>query len=315
MKKNTSAILICFLFVLFLTHPTLVVSGASEGLLLWFHTVLPTLFPFFVITSLLISSNAFLILSQIFSNVFCKIFCITPPSVIAVLGGFSCGYPMGAKIADDLYAKRLISLNESTYLVSFCNNASPMFIISFFVTQKLGIPKLALPSLLILFSSSVLCSFLFRKIHLSRNPIQNCSSDLQMRPVSCDLLSAFDQAITGSMENIIKIGGYIIFFSILVSFAKKYISETNLFQLFLVPALEITNGLTILADTSLYFWQAYVLMMFHTSFGGICAIFQTKCVAKNLHFSFTIYAIEKLITAIVTSLLSYLYIQIIFLRY
>ena len=52
MRKNLAGIgvLICFAFMLL--FPKDVFNGASKGLLLWFHTVFPTLFPFLIITNL-----------------------------------------------------------------------------------------------------------------------------------------------------------------------------------------------------------------------------------------------------------------------
>ena len=286
------------LFFIFLTHPASVFLGASEGVLLWFHTVLPTLFPFFVITSLLISSNALSLIKN--------------PAWMAIIGGFSCGYPMGGKIISDLWHNNYIKADEAQFLLSFCNNASPMFISSYFIIQCLNVPKLVIPSITILFLSPVICSFIFRIFH-SLNKSMKEAQILPMPKTPRSAVELFDLSITNSMENIVKIGGYIIFFSILFKLCYQYLGNSMLLRYLVIPSLEITNCLKSFSKCNLLlFWQKYTLMMGHLSFGGICAIFQTKCVLKDTPVSLFVYTIEKLITALVTSLLSYLYIGILY---
>lgn len=308
MRRHVLPILCCFLFFLFLSNPSDVVAGASEGLLLWFHTVLPTLFPFFVIVSLLVSTGSFQLLSNVFSPVFSRFFHISAPSVIVILGGFLCGYPMGGKIVSDLYQNHQISEEEGKYLLSFCNNASPMFIISFLVTQKLKMPRLILPSLFILFCSPILSSFLFRTCYFRKKHTESHAFVPAKKPVYGNFLEYFDLAIFSGMETILKIGGYIIFFSIVMRLFRQLSISNNVWNFFWIPSLEITNGLSLLSEANLFFGQKYLLMMAHTSFGGFCAMFQTKCVLKDFEFPLGVYLLEKLVTATVTSLLTVLYL-------
>lgn len=45
--------------------------------------------------------------------------------------GLLCGYPMGAKLTADLYHAGKISRQESEYLLTFCNNPSPAFLVTY----------------------------------------------------------------------------------------------------------------------------------------------------------------------------------------
>lgn len=315
MQKNLTPLLCSLVFFAFLLYPSLVISGASEGVLLWFYTGLPNLFPFFVITNLLISTGGFQVISHIFAPLCSKCFKVSADGAIVILGGFLCGYPMGAKMTADLFQKSRISEQEGNYLLSFCNNASPMFIIGFFVTQKLKIPSLALPSLLILFLSPIFCSFFFRKFHIKEQKIVGTlNQGKKVRLPSRDFIGCFDFAIWNGMETILKIGGYIIFFSILAKLCSSLPISGDLWKHILVPSLEITNGLTLLEEADLFVSQKYILMMAQLSFGGFCAIFQTRCVLNEFDFSLGCYIIEKLVTAAVTSLLSCLYL-IVFAKF
>ena len=163
MKGKFSALLTIFFFFLILLFPKTCVTGAGKGLVLWFHTVLPTLLPFLILTNLLLETGAIHLLSKLTKPLFCRLFHVSEYGSIVILSGFLCGYPLGSKFTADLLCRQKISYREASYLLSFCNNTSPMFIISFFIQQNLNTPALTLPTLGILIGSPVLCSFLFRK--------------------------------------------------------------------------------------------------------------------------------------------------------
>lgn len=161
-KKIFLSLSLIALFALMLFFPAPVLRGAECGLLLWFNTVLPTLFPFILICNLMITTRAIDLLVCITRPLLCRAFRVSPYGSFAVLTGFLCGYPMGAKVTADLYRQGNITKTEASYLLSFCNNTSPMFILSFLVMQNLKNDSLKLPTLIILFLAPVIISFACR---------------------------------------------------------------------------------------------------------------------------------------------------------
>ena len=159
MKRIVSTLCIILLFILMLVFPQAAFQGASTGLVLWFQTVLPTLLPFFILSNLLIQSGSIDWIAMAISPVLCRFFRVSPYGAFAVLTGFLCGCPMGSKVTADLLRKGCITRQEGCYLLSFCNNTSPMFILSFLVMQNLKDDRLKLPTLAILFLSPVIISF------------------------------------------------------------------------------------------------------------------------------------------------------------
>ena len=123
----------CFFFSMIL-FPSLTLEGACNGLLLWFQTVLPTLLPFVIVSNLLISTNSIYFINQRIGWLFQCIFKVSPSGSYPILIGFLCGYPMGAKTIADLVKSQTLSKNEGQYLLSFCNNTSPMFILIFILS-------------------------------------------------------------------------------------------------------------------------------------------------------------------------------------
>lgn len=303
MKHITYAIVSIAFFFLMLCFPKETLSGATNGLLLWFQTVLPTLLPFFVLTNFMIQTNSIFYISRLCGSLLQRLFCVSPAGSFAVLSGLLCGYPIGAKVTADLVRAKHISLQEGKYLLSFCNNTSPAFITSFIVLQNFKEESLLFPTLIILYASPVLCSFIFRKFyHISRsNMIQNSVPHTQMN----FRFEIFDNCIMNAFENITKIGGYIILFSILFSFGEALPLQ------YILPSLEITNGVPYIIKNVPSFELSYIFILVLASFGGFCSIAQTNSTLSGTKLSVFSYTIEKLITALVTSLFALLYVLII----
>lgn len=307
---------ILLLFGAMLFYPQIVVSGAAEGLLLWYRTVLPTLLPFLIMSQILISSNLVYVIGKLLYPVMGPVFHISESAAFAVFGGFLCGYPVGAKLAFDLEDAGAIAPLEGSYLLSFCNNASPMFVISFIFLQKLRRPDLALPSIGILWGSTVVCSMIFRRLFQNENE-KNSGAIAEIRGNRKQTKKSFhmspqilDDAITDGCATMIQIGGYLMVFSILMKLLQKIPLKNFVWSMLFLPSMEITGGIELLTGTECSFILKYVLLMALTAFGGMCAAFQTRCVAGKHPFSMGRYIIEKLITAVVTSLLAYFFMKL-----
>ncbi len=303
MKHRFSFFIILVFFLLMLIFPQQTFLGAQEGLLLWFQTLLPSLLPFIIFSNLLISTNAVSYISQILKPFLCHLFQISDSASYAVFIGFLCGYPMGAKTISDLSNANYITKKEGQYLLSFCNNTSPMFIISFIVMQNFRNDDYLLGTLLILFISPVICSFLFRRFY---QPSLYFSQTFKPHKPSFQFdFQAVDTSIQNAFETITKIGGYIILFSILYQYAKRLPLK------YFLPFLEISNGIPFVLSWNLPFSISYILILALSSFGGLCSIAQTCSMIQGSKLSIFPYIIQKLITTMVTSFLAYIYVSFI----
>lgn len=313
MKRLLAILCVTLFFGAMLLFPQAAFQGASCGVLLWFHTVLPTLLPFLIISNLLIHTGAINIISRILAPILCRFFRVSPYGAFVILVGFLCGCPMGSKAAADLLKKDGISEREACYLLSFCNNTSPMFIVSYIVWQNLKVPALTLPLLVILTAAPVMLSFGFRRLY--QIPKQGDAKSRKFFPQSPGLgngsgngSGSLDACIMNGFETITKIGGYIILFSILISFAGLLPVKPAAFTAFFLPSLEITNGIPMICNAPLSRNMQIILALALTSFGGWCAAAQTRAMIQGTSLPILPYIAEKLITALATSLLVWLFL-------
>ena len=164
MSKNT--ILtggICFLLVFLLLHPAESLSCARAGMTLWLNTLIPTLLPFIILTGMLTHTGHIRKLTPAICNhsfIFFRVVSIWGGYVFVL--GMLCGYPLGAKLASDLYGLHKISKKEALYLTTFCNNPSPAFIITYLCKSCL---KDTVPAGMVfasIFSANLICILFFR---------------------------------------------------------------------------------------------------------------------------------------------------------
>ena len=307
--KKLSVFFLIGLFLLMLFSPETVATGAANGLLLWYRQVLPVLFPFLLITGLMIRTGSISLINQILSPILKPFLGISGNASFSVVCGFLCGFPIGAKSCSDLTDKGEISSAEGEYLLSFCNNVSPAFLTGYVAVQSLKQPEMAQICLLFPILSALCCSFLFRRWYLPQKPFDPAGEQAdssQSPPFS----RALDESILSACDSITKIGGYMIVFSVLLSFMAKLSFQNFFWKLLLLPGVELTGGIRMLCQLDLTSELRFLLVMAHCSFGGVCALFQTKCMIRSQNWSFPRYITEKLITAMVTSLFAFCYLKL-----
>lgn len=304
---------ILILFFSMLSFPQTVFTGASYGLVLWFRHVLPTLLPYMILINVLICTPALHWICRITSTFLCPLLGTSYYGTFAVLTGFLCGYPMGAKTTSDLLNVNKISRSEASYLLSFCNNTSPAFILSYIVAQNMKERNLCIPFFLILTFTPLMLSFIFRLFY--RLSESSCSFP-QVTPGSFSNPSEsisdsfLDRCILNAFESVTKVGGYMMMFSVLIQLLASVLPNT-IFSLLLYSSLEISTGIRLLFSSALYTTEKIILCAFLTSFGGWCCIAQTYSMISGSQLPILPYIAEKLVTALVTSLLISAYIYAI----
>lgn len=315
MKTILFHIFLLGMFCLFLFFPIITLNGAAAGLLLWYKVLLPSLLPFIILTSVIIKTHAFSLISKTLGGLIGKLFSVSKDASIAIIIGFLCGYPMGAKVINDLNETHLISENEAQYLLSFCNNTSPMFLISFFILQILEDKAMLIPVLLSLYLSPIIMSCFTRRyyhIHIPNSKNLNTKINISHNEYSENILNQkfsfqlLDEVIMESIRLIMKIGGYVMLFSIFINLITTLTYTYIPCIKYFVPLLEITNGLEIYKSLD-NIEVLYYCMIFLVSFGGLCSIGQTQCVLQSNKIKISHYFIQKIITAIIAVIISILY--------
>lgn len=285
--------LTCFLSLLLLfLFPTEVLAGAKNGLNLWFQIVLPTLLPFLITTNLCMELGIPELL---------------PPSVYPVFTGLLSGYPVGAKSCADLCRAGQLTQVEAQFFLSFCNNASPMFVLNYLFLQSLHLKgQLFLPSFLFygsIFLSGAVFYLVHRKELKEAKALRQKSYKDQKKTPAAEPAPAFFPALDASILTgftlITKIGGYIILFSILASLVSAFFPVSAPIRGLLIALLEITTGINYLSGLSLPPALFSTLALASAAFGGFSSAAQTNSVISGSGLSLFTYIKYKALAAMI----------------
>lgn len=313
--KRGLFIVIAVSFGYLLLCPQEAAAAARTGLLLWYDSVIPVLFPFMLLCNLYLRCAKGGSSQGVPARLLCRLFGCSAEGSFAVFAGFLCGFPMGAKVTADLCRAGRISLSESRYLYGFVNNLSPGFILSYLAVIQMRTPQLRFAFLSTILGSSVLYGVLTSpKEHRHRNAKAGTppgsSGKLSGKAVSVPgdsampVLEAVDESICDTALGSIRLGALIMVFCILADAAVRFLPVERAPVLFGVACIEVTNGIRLIASSSLPFELKYVLVNALGAFGGLSALAQTAGIAGFSAKSFRQYIKSRVMITLLSVLIS-----------
>lgn len=203
----------CGLLLWFLTDADTVRRSAAAALTLCTQRVIPALFPFLVVTHLLLEFGLGALLSPLLSNMMVTLFRLPGCAASPLLLGLAGGYPVGARSAAELYQRGDLTADETQRLLTFCNNSNPVFFISVLGSGVFGSPRAGLYLWLIHVLSALLTGLLFRGN--DRRPKRGKVPVLPFETVS--LPAAFVRSIAAAGSGVLSVCAFVVFFSVLVN--------------------------------------------------------------------------------------------------
>ena len=255
-------------------------KACSEGILLWAAAVLPSLFPFFILTSVLTGLGGAQKLADKVSPLTRRFKLPSAASYCFLLSALS-GYPVGSRIIADLAENGAIDSKQAARLSALCSTSGPMFLIGSVGGAKYGIVRMGailLASHLVTVLLVCLCFLPFVKpLPERRSPTVRHSAD-----------NILQNSVQGAVVSILCVGGFIAFFYVLTQILRSVGALTPIIYLFsflLAPfgaenaaeglvygLLEATHGCAALAASGATL--SLPLCAFTVTFGGICIVTQ-----------------------------------------
>ena len=119
-----------FCLLLILRNAELAISYVNAGLMLCARAVVPSLFPFMVLSELIVAGGTESKWIKILTKPLEKLLGLPSSGCSAALLGMLCGFPVGAKCAVLAYESGSLTREEARHVLLFSNNPSSAFLIS-----------------------------------------------------------------------------------------------------------------------------------------------------------------------------------------
>ena len=127
-------ILLCLIIIAcalgILLFPNDVRNGASNGISYCLYTLVPSLFPFMVLSSFIIHSGISKFIGKLLQPVIQFLFYLPGSAGSVIIMSMIGGYPVGARGCMSLLEQGAITQKQAQRMLYFCVNAGPAFIIS-----------------------------------------------------------------------------------------------------------------------------------------------------------------------------------------
>ncbi|MGN0814393.1 MAG: hypothetical protein ACI4MH_04085 [Candidatus Coproplasma sp.] len=267
-----------FFAAAFIAKPERYVPVCFEGIALWAECVLPSLFPFMVITLILVKTG----FAQSASRPFAKAagaFRLPPVAASVFLMSVCSGYPAGSRIVCEYFEGGELNAGDAKKLAALCSTSGPLFIIGsvgykMFADKRTGLLIYAAHILSVAVVGAAYC-LLCKRDDSPRGKLKRADGNI--------LYDSFYSAVI----SVIVAGGFICFFYTLsaviqdirllypLGLVLKFLFGENTATAVCTGLCEATGGCAALAACNSPF--SVPLAGFLITFGGISIIFQQLC--------------------------------------
>ncbi len=302
-KKALLIAFVAVMAVLLLIYPENALNSARFGLNIWLTSVLPALFPFMAASFLLLDTGVVRLVAHVFSPVTRALFNAPGESAYVLIASAMSGYPVGARLSAELYARGQITETEARRIIRFTSVSGPVFMTGTVCTGLLRLPEAGVYIAASHYLSAVAVGIAFglftrRRHHAAagKTPARftdtwaRFKKDAENCPPTGEILSG---SIEKALTVLLKVGGFIILFSVVLemlsvtgvmsAFEWAYMPFARLAgfgvestQALLYGGVEMTAGCARAAALSLPLYAKLPLISGIIAFGGLSVHMQTR---------------------------------------
>ena len=296
--------IVIFLILCFSVSPKYYMQQTLMGLEVFVKNVFPSLFPFFIFSKILTGLNCVEDFAYYLKKITSKLFNTPGISAYAFLMSIISGYPVGAKVASELYTNQQLTSEEVHRVITFTSTSGPLFIIGTVGVGMLGSFKCGIVILICHILASILNGLLYRKYMLKSKPI---SIQYRNNFTTPNINKVISESVYNSVVSIAIVGAYIVIFYMLISLfnnLKLFMPICMLFEKLgfnyelvnscLNGMVEITRGCLDISNLSLSLSLKTILCGAIISFGGLSVAFQGFSFLQSCNVKFGFYLKQKI---------------------
>ncbi len=315
--KKTVPLLLSFCFIsMLLIFPSYCVEGVLKGLENTCQILIPSLFPYMVLSSFIMHSGADKYIGKIFAPVTRILFNLPPVCSSAIILSLIGGFPVGAKCVQLLYKDKKITPEQAQRMMLFCVCSGPAFLITAIGAVMLhNIEAGIILYITQIFSCIIIgiCTGIYSRIK-NKNSVNEDTEKGAVKEKS-SAVTAILEASSDGAESVMSMTALVVIFSLLLNvFSKSGMAEllTSFFGILgmqprqseiIIPIIsEVTMACNEIKNLSLPVW--YFSMA--AGFGGICVHMQIFGILRNVPINREKYILFRLINTVISTTAAYI---------
>ena len=297
-----------FFFFLALKNAQIAANGIKKGIGLATSTLIPSLFPFLVLSDLILSSGIPEFATKLLARPARVLFGLSENGAVSLLLGWLCGVPVGTVSALTMLKNSQISREEFERLLLFSNTPSTGFLIVAVGGNLFQSTEVGFVLFLITFFASVFTGIFLKLLFGNLESTNACQHHPKKEPYS----TRFTGAVRHGFSTILEVTGFVLFFSGIaecICAITKKLSLSALISVLLTGILELTAGVNT-ATLSLPPRHAFCLCAFFAGFSGLSICLQLFSLSITVRPGLLPYLLSKLTQGVLSFILAYLYLAL-----
>lgn len=317
MKKNIISILIMtiliFITIQILLSSEKILETVGFSFNIWKNSIFPSLFPFFVVSEILVNYGFIEFVGELFKPIMQKLFKTNGNAAYIFIMGMISGFPSSAKYTRELYKQGLIDERCGTKVLMFTHFSNPLFILGTLALAFLNNKNVGLLILICHYISNIIIGLIFRNYASSRN--ENTKFSLKK---SIDLMTEhrlkkkqsfgaiISNSVISSVNTLLLVLGTITIFLIITTIIDQNLNLNSYCQSLINGIVEMTQGLKYISILEIPMKLKTIISTMFISFGGLSVHMQIVSILSDTKIKYFPFLIARIIHAIVAGMLVFL---------
>lgn len=317
MKKImiSCSIMFSLLLIVFeiLTESSSILNSVKFSFSIWTNNIFPSLFPFFVLSSILVNYGFIELVAELFKPIMNTLFKVKGECAFIFIMSIISGFPSNAKYTRELYLRGNITKEEASKILTFTHFSNPLFILGTISILFLNNKEAGLLILLCHYCTNIVIGFLFRNYYPSAkesNKISLKKAILNMHRKRIQNKDSFGtiltNALTNSIQTLLLILGVVTVFLVITTIIDNNLNLNHYYQSILNGAFEMTQGLKYVSLLNIPLKLKATLSTMIISFGGLSVHMQMISILSDTEISYFPFFTARIMHATIASILVYI---------
>ncbi len=295
-----------------LTASQSILDAVSFSLYIFKNNIFPSLFPFFVLSQLMIKYGFVELIGNLFKPFMNKLFKIKSSAAFIFVMSIISGNPANAKYTKELLENGDINEYEATKILCFTCFSSPLFILGTVSLMFLNNKEVGLLILLCHYLGNIIVGLLIRNYHPSQKENNKVSLKYAINSMHKKRISnneAFGTIITNSLissiNTLLLILGVMTMCLVITTIIDNNISLNSVFQSILNGYIEMTQGVKYISMEDIPLKLKCILTVMILSFGGLSVHMQIVSIISDTKIKYFPFLVCRIIHSIIAGLLMF----------
>lgn len=294
-----AVLIILFLYLGIFINPSLIIESGISSINIFKTKLFPSIFPFFVLASLLLELGIATKISNKLNPIFKRLFHVEGNSSFIILVSIISGFPSGSKYVVESYKNKTIDKATANYLLTFTHFANPLFILGT-CGLILNSLSLAYKILIIQIISNLILGIILRpKEIISSKKINNYQNK--------SFLEALPKAINDAIKLLLFMLGSITFFMFFSKLLTSFLSLNTFFETIITGILDMTSGISLVPSINTTNYIRGLIVLTFITFGSFSVHLQVLNNIKEEDLEYKYFFFGRIIETSIALLLYILF--------